>query len=266
MNAYFNNKVIWITGASSGIGEALVRELAIISSAKIILSSRREEQLYAIAQKAGLDKDRYAVITVDLERYTDMPVAATKAIDKFGRIDILINNAGLSQRSLAMETSIEVDKRLMDVDFIGTVALTKAVVPYMIKNKGGQIVVVSSLMGLLAHLCAVVMRRQNMLCMVFEALRAELYNDNILVTMICPGFIQTNISVNAVTGTGASQDTMDDASANGMPVNIFAQKMLKAIAKQKYQAVIGGKEKLGVYIKRFFPSLLARVVRKAKVV
>ncbi|OPC05024.1 short-chain dehydrogenase [Elizabethkingia ursingii] len=267
MNAYFNNKVIWITGASSGIGEALVRELAIKSNAKIILSSRREEQLYAIAQKAGLDKDRYPVISIDLEKYADMPVAATKAIDKFGRIDILINNAGLSQRSLAMETSIEVDKRLMDVDFIGTVALTKAVVPYMVKNKGGQIVVVSSLMGLFgAPMRSGYAAAKHALHGFFEALRAELYNDNILVTMICPGFIQTNISVNAVTGTGASQDTMDDATANGMPVNIFAQKMLKAIAKQKYQAVIGGKERLGVYIKRFFPSLLARVVRKAKVV
>ncbi|MCL1669590.1 SDR family oxidoreductase [Elizabethkingia ursingii] len=267
MNAYFNNKVIWITGASSGIGEALVRELAIKSNAKIILSSRKEEQLYAIAQKAGLDKDRYAVIPVDLEKYADMPVAVTKAIDKFGRIDILINNAGLSQRSLAMETSIEVDKRLMEIDFIGTVALTKAVVPYMIKNKGGQIVVVSSLMGLFgAPMRSGYAAAKHALHGFFEALRAELYNDNVLVTMICPGFIQTNISVNAVTGTGASQDTMDDATANGMPVNIFVQKMLKAIARQKYQTVIGGKEKLGVYIKRFFPSLLARIVRKAKVI
>ncbi len=148
MNAYFNNKVIWITGASSGIGEALVKELAVKSNAKIILSSRREDQLYSIAQNAGLDKERYAVIPVDLENYTAMPAITENAIAKFGKIDILINNAGLSQRSLAMETSIEVDKRLMDVDFIGTVALTKAVVPSMIKNKGGQIVVVSSLMGL----------------------------------------------------------------------------------------------------------------------
>lgn len=119
-----------------------------------------------------------------------MPTIAENAIAKFGKIDILINNAGLSQRSLAMETSIEVDKRLMDIDFIGTVALTKAVVPYMIKNKGGQIVVVSVLWDYLVHLCVVDMLRQNMLCMVFEALRAELYNDKVLVTIVCPGFVK----------------------------------------------------------------------------
>ncbi|AMR41205.1 SDR family oxidoreductase [Elizabethkingia anophelis] len=267
MNAYFNNKVIWITGASSGIGEALVKELAVKSNAKIILSSRREDQLYAIAQNAGLDKERYAVIPVDLQNYTAMPTIAENAISKFGKIDILINNAGLSQRSLAMETSIEVDKRLMDIDFIGTVALTKAVVPYMIKNKGGQIVVVSSLMGLFgAPMRSGYAAAKHALHGFFEALRAELYNGKVLVTIVCPGFVKTNISINAVTGTGTAQNTMDDATANGIPVNIFAQKMLKAIAKQKYQAVIGGKETFGVYLKRFFPSLLVKNVRKAKVV
>ncbi|WP_185241982.1 SDR family oxidoreductase [Elizabethkingia anophelis] len=267
MNAYFNNKVIWITGASSGIGEALVKELAVKSNAKIILSSRREDQLYTIAQNAGLDKERYAVIPVDLQNYTAMPTIAENAISKFGKIDILINNAGLSQRSWAMETSIEVDKRLMDIDFIGTIALTKAVVPYMIKNKGGQIVVVSSLMGLFgAPMRSGYAAAKHALHGFFEALRAELDNDKVLVTIVCPGFVKTNISINAVTGTGTAQNTMDDATANGIPVNIFAQKMLKAIAKKKYQAVIGGKETFGVYLKRFFPSLLVKIVRKAKVV
>lgn len=155
----------------------------------------------------------------------------------------------------------------MDIDFIGTVALTKAVVPYMIKNKGGQIVVVSSLMGLFgAPMRSGYAAAKHALHGFFEALRAELYNDKVLVTIVCPGFVKTNISINAVTGNGTAQNTMDDATANGIPVNIFAQKMLKAIAKKKYQAVIGGKETFGVYLKRFFPSLLVKIVRKAKVV
>lgn len=166
MNTYFNDKVIWITGASSGIGEALVIELAAKTNARIILSSRREQQLEDIAQKAGLDTARYAVIPMDLADYKEMPVIAVKAVAAFGSIDILINNAGLSQRSLAMDTDIEVDKHLMDVDFIGTVALTKAVVPYMIKNNGGQIVVVSSLMGLFGA-PAVDMQLQSMHYMAF---------------------------------------------------------------------------------------------------
>ncbi|QIY90046.1 SDR family oxidoreductase [Chryseobacterium gallinarum] len=267
MNTYFNNKTIWITGASSGIGEALVRELALKSNAKIILSSRNEDQLYDVAEKSGLKTDRYAIIPLNLMNYKEMPGIAALAIEKFGKIDLLINNAGLSQRSLAIQTDIEVDKRLMDVDFIGTVALTKAILPYMIQNGGGQIAVVSSLMGIFgAPMRSGYAAAKHALHGFFDALRAELYNDKIRVTIICPGFIQTDISIHAVTGNGSQQGTMDDATKKGMPVDIFAGKMLKAIEQQKNQKAIGGKEVIGVYLKRFFPALLAKVVRKAKVV
>ncbi|BAP31653.1 short chain dehydrogenase/reductase family oxidoreductase [Chryseobacterium sp. StRB126] len=267
MSNYYNDKVVWITGASSGIGEALVKELAQKSNAKIILSSRNEEQLYEVAESAGLTVNRYAVIPLDLKNYKEMPEIAAKAAKVFGKIDILINNAGLSQRSLAMETDIEVDKRLMDIDFIGTVALTKAVVPYMIRNKGGQIAVVSSLMGIFgAPMRSGYAAAKHALHGFFDALRAELYAQNISITIICPGFIQTNISVHAVTGDGSSQGTMDDATHNGMPADVFAKKMLRAIEQKKNQRAIGGKEVLGVYLKRFFPALLAKIIRKAKVV
>lgn len=267
MNNYFNDKVVWITGASSGIGAALVKELAVKSNAKIILSSRKKEELYAVAEKFGLNAGRYAVIPLDLMNYKDMPDITAEAVEKFGKVDILINNAGLSQRSLAMETDIEVDKRLMDVDFIGTVALTKAVVPYMIKNGGGQIAVVSSLMGIFgAPMRSGYAAAKHALHGFFDALRAELYKDKVLVTIICPGFIKTDISVHAVTGNGSLQGTMDDATMKGMPADVFARKMLSAIEKRKYQKAIGGQEVMGVYLKRFFPSLLAKIVRKAKVV
>ncbi|MCQ9639712.1 SDR family oxidoreductase [Chryseobacterium sp. WG14] len=267
MSTYFDNKVIWITGASSGIGEALTKELTVNTNAKIILSSRKEEQLYAVAENAGLPHSRYAVLPLDLANYKDMPDIAGKAIEKFGKIDILINNAGLSQRSLAMETDIEIDKHLMEVDYLGTVALTKAVVPYMIKNGGGQIAVVSSLMGVFgAPMRSGYAAAKHALHGFFDALRAELYAQKILVTIICPGFIQTNISIHAVTGDGSLQGTMDDATEKGMSADIFARKMLSAIEKKKNQKAIGGKEVLGVYLKRFFPALLAKFVRNAKVV
>lgn len=267
MSSYFDNKVIWITGASSGIGEALVKELTLNTNAKIILSSRKEEQLYAVAENTGLTHSRYAVLPLDLAHYKSMPDMAGKAIEKFGKIDILINNAGLSQRSLAMETDIEIDKHLMEVDYLGTVALTKAVVPYMIRNGGGQIAVVSSLMGIFgAPMRSGYAAAKHALHGFFDALRAELYSQNILVTIICPGFIQTNISIHALTGDGSLQGTMDDATEKGMPADVFAKKMLYAIEKKKNQKAIGGKEVMGVYLKRFFPALLAKVIRKAKVV
>jgi len=267
MKNYFDNKVVWITGASSGIGEALVNELAIKSSAKIILSSRNKDQLDAVAQKAGLEANRFTVLPLDLEDYKKMPDIVAEAVDRFGQIDILINNAGLSQRSLAIETDIEVDKRLMDIDFIGTVALTKSVLPYMIRNGGGHIAVVSSLMGIFgAPMRSSYAAAKHALHGFFDSLRAELYTRNIVVTIICPGFVQTNISINAVTGNGSLQGTMDDATKKGMPADVFARKMLSAIEKKKNQASIGGQEVLGTYLKRFFPNLLTKIVRKAKVV
>ncbi|RQO40578.1 short chain dehydrogenase [Chryseobacterium sp. KBW03] len=267
MSNYFDHKVIWITGASSGIGEALVKDLAKNSNAKIILSSRKEEQLHSVAKNAGLSSDRYAVIALDLKNYKEMPDMAAKAAEQFGKIDILINNAGLSQRSLAMETDIEVDKQLIDIDYIGTVALTKAVVPYMIRNKGGQIAVVSSLMGIFgAPMRSGYAGAKHALHGFFDALRAELFDKNIKITIICPGFIQTDISVHAVTGDGSVQGTMDDATMNGMPADVFAKRMLHAIEKQKIQKAIGGREVMAVYLKRFFPNLLAKIIRKAKVV
>jgi dehydrogenase/reductase SDR family protein 7B len=173
----------------------------------------------------------------------------------------------LSQRSLAMETDIEVDKRMMDINFIGTAALTKAVLPYMIGNGSGHIVVVSSLMGIFgAPMRSGYAAAKHALHGFFDSLRAELYDKIILVTIICPGFIQTNISINAVTGDGSLQGTMDDATNKGMPADIFAKKMLTAIEKKKNQASIGGREVMGTYLKRFFPAILAKVVRKAKVV
>lgn len=267
MNTYFDNKTVWVTGASSGIGEALVNELAQKTSAKIILSSRNKEQLDAVAQKAGLNADRFYILPLDLADYKKMPDIAVEAIEKFGKIDILINNAGLSQRSLAMDTDIEVDKRLMDIDFIGTVALTKAILPYMIRNGGGHIAVVSSLMGIFGGpMRSSYAAAKHALHGFFDSLRAELYAKQIKVTIICPGFIQTNISLNAVTGNGSPQGTMDNATKKGMPADVFARKMLSAIAKRKNQVSIGGQEVMGIYLKRFFPALLAKIVRKAKVV
>lgn len=267
MGTYFNDKVVWITGASSGIGEALTRELAEKSTAKIILSSRHEARLYAVAEKAGLPAERFAVVPLDLADYRNMNDRATEAIEKMGRIDILINNAGLSQRSLAMDTDIEVDKRLMDINFLGTAAITKAVVPYMIRNGGGQIVVVSSLMGIFgAPMRSGYAAAKHALHGFFDSLRAELYEKKILITIICPGFVQTNISMNAVTGDGSVQGTMDDATMKGMASDVFAKKMLAAIQQKKNQKSIGGREVAGAYLKRFFPALLAKIVRKAKVV
>jgi len=259
------DKVIWITGASSGIGEALVKQVA-KEGGKIILSSRRKEALEAVQSAAGLTEENSLVLPLDLAQYDQMPEKVEKALAHFGRIDILINNGGISQRSLIVDTGMEVYKRLMDIDYLGTVALTKAVLPQMIKQNGGHISVVTSLMGKFASpLRSGYCGAKHALHGFFDALRLEHEKDNIKVTIFCPGYIHTNISMNAVTGDGTAQQKMDKATQNGLTPEQCAIQMLSGLKKNKMEIAIGRKEKMGILLKRFFPRLLHRIVSKSAV-
>lgn len=260
----FKNKVIWITGASSGIGKALALELS-QHDCKLILSSRREAALLEVKNQCE-NPDNIKILAFDLADYLNMKPIAEKAISCFGKVDILINNGGISQRSPIIETSIDVDKKLMEVDYLGTVALSKALLPHFIKNKSGYYVVVSSLMGkfsspLRSSYCGA----KHALHGFFDALRLEHDNDNIKVTMICPGFVNTNVARNALTGDGSKQGYQDDMTENGLDVNVFVKHMLKAIKKEKLEAYIGKFEKFGVYVKRLSPRLIHKLVMKSKV-
>ena len=261
----FTNKVVWITGASSGIGEALAKELA-KQGAKLILSARNEEKLIAVKQ-ACENADCIKVLPLDLEDYVSLKSIADKAIKLFGSIDILVNNGGISQRSLVSETSIDVDKRIMDVNYLGTIALTKAILPHFIKIKNGQFVVTTSIVGKIGTpLRSSYAASKHALHGFFDSLRAENYKNNIAITIVCPGFVKTNISINALTGSGFPQNKMDKATDNGIEPERFAKIMAKAIDKKKQEVYIAGaKEKLGVYTKRFYPKLLSKMIRKLPV-
>ncbi|CAM2788606.1 Short-chain dehydrogenase [Flavobacterium frigoris] len=189
-----------------------------------------------------------------------------KAISFFGKIDVLINNGGVSQRSLLVDTDFEVDKKLIEVDYLGTVAITKALLPHFISNRKGRFVTITSLMGKFGSpyrsgYCGA----KHALHGFFDVLRMEHQKDNINVTIICPGFIQTNVAVNALTGDGSKQKSNDQATLNGMPVSVFARKLVKAVESNSFESYIGGKEVLGIYLKRFFPKLLHRLVLKSQV-
>lgn len=260
----FDNKVIWITGASSGIGKALALELS-KQQCKLILSSRREHILQEVKNECQ-QPENVKILTLDLADYKNMTSVAAKAISLFGNIDILINNGGISQRSLIIETDIEVDKKLMDIDYLGTVALSKALLPYFIEKQTGHFVTVTSLMGKFSSpYRSAYCGAKHALHGFFDALRLEHDKDNIKVTMICPGFVNTNVARNALTGDGSTQNDQDTATENGLDVNVFAKRMLKAIKKEKFEAYIGEKEVLGIYLKRFFPKLLHKVVMRSAV-
>ena len=261
----FSNKIVWITGASSGIGKALAIELS-HQNAKIILSSRKKEDL-ELVKKACKNLDVVKIITLDLEDYSNLQNVADKAISAFGRIDILVNNGGISQRSLAKDTQITVDKRLMDINYLGTIGLSKAILPHFINNKNGQFVVTTSIVGKIGTpLRSSYAASKHALHGFFDSFRAENHQHNISVTLVCPGFVNTNVSKNALTGDGSPQEKMDTATANGIQPERFAKLMAKAIRKRKEEVYIAGaKEKLGVYTKRYFPKLLSVMIRKLSV-
>ncbi len=262
---YFKGKTIWITGASSGLGEALAYAFS-KEGAKLILSSRSRTKLVGVQKKCLPSAQAVHVEPLDLEDLHSVKIAAQNVLERFPKIDILINNGGISQRSLVKNTGIEVDKRIMDINYLGTIALTKEVLPSMLMHKLGQIVVISSLVGKFGTpLRSSYAASKHALHGFFDSLRAETLNDNIKVTMICPGYIHTNISYNALVGDGSAQNTLDDAQANGMSPEKFSKKALHAIRKEKNEVYIGGKERFGVYIKRFFPKLLNKIVAKVKV-
>jgi short-subunit dehydrogenase len=265
----FSNAVIWITGASSGIGEALAFAAA-GRGAKLILSARRESELLrvkerCIAQYSMRETDIF-VLPLDLADSASLPSKVESALQRFGAIDVIIHNGGISQRSLAKDTLLDVDRRVMEIDFFGTVALTKALLPSMLERKQGHFVVISSLVGKFGTpMRSGYSAAKHALHGFFDALRAEVWRENIKVTMVCPGFIKTNVSVNAVTGDGSKQGIMDDAQANGMSAEECAGRIVRAIESEKLEVYIGGRETIGVYLKRFVPNLFAKILRNAKV-
>lgn len=259
------NKVFWITGASSGIGKSLAIELS-NHDVNLILSSRNKNALEEVKSKCK-NTSKVKIVTLDLEKYENMNSKVKEAMLCFGAIDVLVNNGGISQRSLVINTDISVDKRLMDVNYLGTVALTKALLPYFIKNKSGHFVVTTSIVGKIGTpLRSTYAATKHALHGFFDSLRAEHYNDNISVTLVCPGFVTTNVSKNALTGDGTPQNKMDTATENGINPDCFAKLMIKAIKNKREEVYIGGaKERLAVYVKRFFPKVLSKMIRKLSV-
>jgi short-subunit dehydrogenase len=264
--ATLENKVIWVTGASSGIGEALVYELA-KKGAKLILSARRKEELERVKGNCNpKTQPNIRVLPLDLTQGSTLQLSTHAAVQIFGHVDILINNGGISQRSLVLETNLEVDRRLMEVNYFGAVALTKHLLPHFVARKQGHFVSVSSLTGKFGTpYRSGYAASKHALHGFYDAVRAEHYKDNVKVTMICPGFIHTPITYSALTGDGSPLNKMDEAQYKGKPAEWCAQKIARAIEKQKEEVYIGGKEVWGVYLKRFVPAIFSKVIRKAAV-
>lgn len=262
-------KVIWLTGASSGIGEALAYELA-KKNVKLILSARRKDELERVKGNCQAhSQSEIKLLPFDLAEATTLQLISEAAVHLYGHIDILINNGGISQRSLAKETVLSVDRRIMEVDYFGTISITKYLLPHFLERKRGHFVTISSVMGKIGTpYRSGYAAAKHALQGFFDSLRAEVWKESpsIFVTMICPGWVRTNVTINALAGDGSTLNTMDSTTAQGLDPKLVGQKIIKAIEAKKNEVYIGGlKEVSAVYLKRYLPGIFARMVRKAKV-
>ena len=259
-----SEKVIWITGASSGIGEATAYKF-VQEGYKVILSARNKEALERVKNSSS-SPQHCKVLPLDLVDQASFEEKTLEAITAFGHIDIILHNGGISQRSLIRDTPLAVDRKLMEVNFFGTVALTKELLPHFIERKSGQFGVISSLVGKFGSpYRSSYAAAKHALHGFFESLRLEHFEENIAVTMMCPGFIKTDVSKNALTADGTPLNEMDKAQENGMSAEDCAKEIFKALKNKKEEVYIGGKETMGIYLKRFVPAIFTKILRKSEV-
>lgn len=258
---YFENKIVWITGASSGIGAEMALQAA-NQGASVVLSSRNAAAL-ELVRSSLKNSEKHLCLALDLEQSQNFDELTSIVIEKFGRIDILVNNGGLSQRSKVADTKLETDRRIMEINYFGNIALTKAVLPFMIKQKSGHFVVISSISGKFGFfLRSAYSASKHALHGFYESLLLEEEKNGIKVTIACPGKINTNISLNALNGSGGTHGVMDHNQATGMSAEECVRQLYVAVSKNKKEVLIGNKEIMAVKIKRFFPKLFWKIIKK----
>jgi len=233
------NKTIWITGASSGVGEGMARVFH-REGADIIISARRQAELERVKATCTAGPGQVHVVPLDITDAGQRDRAAREVLDKLPRLDVLVNNAGIGQRSAAIETRLDVDRRIMEVDFFGPVALTKLVLPRMVAQKGGHLVVTSSVAGKHAvphhsAYCAA----KHALHGYFDTLRVEHLQDNIHVTMLVIAGITSNVFRHALTADGSEYGTSAWDTGSGMSAEDCAERVVDSMLNRDYEAVIG---------------------------
>ncbi len=265
----FRDQVVWITGASSGIGEALARAFA-AEGATLVLSSRRSGELERVRQSCA-GPDRHAVLPLDLLDRPALIPAVSRVRERFGGVDVLVNNAGVSQRALALEATEESERRILELDYFAPVALTKAVVPLMLARPPGaggirgRIAVVSSVMGYVgtpgrsSYAAA-----KHALHGYFDSLRAEVHDRGLRVTLACPGYVRTAVSDNALGPDGRARPRREATHERGTSPEGCARAILRGVAHGRNEVYVGGWEVAGIYLQRYLPGVYARLVRRMR--
>ena len=259
----FAGKVVWITGASSGIGEALAAAFA-REGARLVLSSRRADELERVRQALERPVEHFC-LPLDLAQSGTFPALTAQVLGKFGRVDILVNNGGVSQRALAADSLLAVERTMMEVNYFGTVALTKAVLPAMLAHGAGHVVVISSVMGYIGTPGrSTYAASKHALHGYFDSLRAEVWRTGVMVTLVCPGYVRTKVSDNALDARGEKHGVTDATHQRGITAERCAEATLRAIARGKEEISVGGLETWAITLKRFLPGVFSRVIRRMK--
>jgi short-subunit dehydrogenase len=250
------DQVVWITGASAGIGKAIAQEYH-RRGWHVVLSARSAGKLEAIAEDLG---SRVTVLPIDVTDRSQIASAVCEIRQHLGRLDLLVNNAGISQRSKIIDTEIHVFRRLMEVNYLGSVQTTKIALDLLLETKG-HVAVISSVAGKIgAPLRSGYAASKHALHGFFDCLRAEHHRDGLGVTIVCPGYVNTDVDVNALGNDGKPTGNEDADNRNGLSPDEVARRMANAIAKNKAEIYIGGKEVLAIYLKRYVPGVLRRLL------
>lgn len=261
---FFEGKTAWITGASSGIGEALVYRF-LRHGASVIASSNDKaglERLKVASDNAG---DRLKLVPFDLLDTSRIEELTKNVLAETGKIDFLLNIGGISQRARIEETPLWLDRKIFEINYFGTIALTKAVLPYMMRNKGGHILATSSITGRFGFpLRSAYSASKQALHGFFETLYLENKKYNIKTSVIIPGRVRTNISLHALDSEGKEHGKMDDGQAGGITPDKAAGIIMKGIIKNKREILVGSSELLMLFIRRYLPWLFFRIADKIK--
>ncbi|NLJ44757.1 MAG: SDR family NAD(P)-dependent oxidoreductase [Bacteroidales bacterium] len=263
-NSFFLGKVVWVTGASSGIGEALVYKFAELG-ARLIISSNDITGLERVREACGDNSGNVSCAAFDLSETSDIEALVEQQVRREGRIDYLLNLGGISQRARIEETPIWLDRKIFEINYFGTIALIKAVLPHMIRRKSGHILATSSITGRFGFpLRSAYSASKQAIHGFIETLYLENKRNNIRASVIIPGRVRTQISFHALDKEGREHGKMDDGQANGLLPEQAADIIIKGITKDKREILVGKGELFLLYIRRICPWLFFRIADKIK--
>jgi len=262
LTSYYANKIIWITGASAGIGEQLAVQLS-SQGATLVLSARRKAELERVRSICKHPESVF-VVPLDLSEESTIRLAFETVKSTVGDVDILFNNGGISQRSTVLQTPLELERKMFEINFFSNILLAKLVAPAMVARRSGHLVITSSLLGKWGFpLRSSYSGSKHALHGYYESMRMELEQHTIFITLVTPGFVATEISLHSFNEKGDRTNEMDNNQATGLSAADCAMKILQGVATRKNEFAVGGKEVKGLLVRRFFPSLFEKLLRKS---